>query len=108
MDLLQEISNELQVGNFKEVHRLTQEALDAGISASEILRGGLIAGMDIVGDKFKKDELFIPEVLVAAKAMHAGMEILRPKLVETGAVLTGKVILGTVKGDLHDIGKNLA
>ena len=107
MDLLQEISNELQVGNFKEVHRLTQEALDAGISASEILRGGLIAGMDIVGDKFKKDELFIPEVLVAAKAMHAGMEILRPKLVETGAVLTGKVILGTVKGDLHDIGKNL-
>jgi 5-methyltetrahydrofolate--homocysteine methyltransferase len=81
--------------------------LDAGVSPSKILNDGLVAGMDVVGEKFRKDELFIPEVLIAARAMHAGMEILRPKLVETGAKLAGKIILGTVKGDLHDIGKNL-
>lgn len=107
MDLLQRISEELQKGNSKEVSRLTQEALDAGIPPAKILKEGLIAGMDVVGDRFRKDELYIPEVLVAARAMHGGMDVLRPKLVETGVQLTGKVVLGTVKGDLHDIGKNL-
>jgi len=107
MDLLQKVSEELQKGNFREVPKLVQEVLDAGVSPSKILNDGLVAGMDVVGEKFRKDELFIPEVLIAARAMHAGMEILRPKLVETGAKLAGKIILGTVKGDLHDIGKNL-
>ena len=107
MDLLQKVSEELQRGNFREVPKLVQEALDTGVSPSKILNDGLVAGMDVVGEKFRKDELFIPEVLMAARAMHAGMEILRPKLVETGAKLAGKIILGTVKGDLHDIGKNL-
>ena len=107
MDLLQKVSEELQRGNFREVPKLVQEALDTWVSPSKILNDGLVAGMDVVGEKFRKDELFIPEVLMAARAMHAGMEILRPKLVETGAKLAGKIILGTVKGDLHDIGKNL-
>ncbi|MGQ9646569.1 MAG: corrinoid protein [Thermodesulfobacteriota bacterium] len=107
MDLLQRISEELQKGNSKEVSKLTQEALDAGIPPAKILKDGLIAGMDVVGERFRKDELYIPEVLVAARAMHGGMDVLRPKLVETGVQLIGKVVLGTVKGDLHDIGKNL-
>lgn len=107
MDLLQRISEELQKGNSKEVSKLTQEALDAGIPPAKILKEGLIAGMNVVGERFRKDELYIPEVLVAARAMHGGMDVLRPKLVETGVQLTGKVVLGTVKGDLHDIGKNL-
>ena len=107
MDLLRKISEELQKGNFKDVAKLAQEALNAGIDPSKILNDGLVAGMDVVGEKFRKEELFIPEVLIAVKAMHEGMEILRPKLVETGAKLVGKIVLGTVKGDLHDIGKNL-
>jgi 5-methyltetrahydrofolate--homocysteine methyltransferase len=107
MDLLQKISEELQKGNYNEVPKLTQEALNAGIPPAKILKEGLIAGMDVVGERFRKDELFIPEVLVAAKAMHAGMDVLRPKLVERGVRLTGEIVLGTVKGDLHDIGKNL-
>jgi 5-methyltetrahydrofolate--homocysteine methyltransferase len=107
MDLLQKISEELQKGNLKEVPRLTQEALNTGLSPAKILKEGLIAGMDVVGERFRKDELFIPEVLMAAKAMHGGMELLRPKLVEAEIRFTGKIVLGTVKGDLHDIGKNL-
>ena len=107
MELLERISEELQKGNFKEVPRLTQEALDARIPPAKILKEGLIAGMDVVGERFRKDELFIPEVLVAARAMHGGMELLRPKLAEAEVRLTGKMVLGTVKGDLHDIGKNL-
>jgi 5-methyltetrahydrofolate--homocysteine methyltransferase len=107
MDLLQKISEELQKGNYQEMPKLIQEALKAQIPPSKILSDGLIAGMGIVGDLFRRDELFIPEVLVSAKAMQAGMDILRPKLIETGAKLAGKIVLGTVKGDLHDIGKNL-
>lgn len=107
MEVLQRISEELQKGNSKEVSKLTQEALDGGIPPAKILKEGLIAGMDVVGERFRKEELYIPEVLVAAKAMHSGMEVLRPKLVETGVHFSGKVVLGTVKGDLHDIGKNL-
>jgi 5-methyltetrahydrofolate--homocysteine methyltransferase len=107
MEVLQRISEELQKGNYEEVPRLVQGALEAKISPANILSDGLVAGMDVVGDKFRRDEFFLPEVLIAARAMQAGMNILRPRLVETGVKLAGKVILGTVKGDLHDIGKNL-
>jgi 5-methyltetrahydrofolate--homocysteine methyltransferase len=107
MELLPKISEELQKGNFKEMPQLIQDALKAGIPPSKILSDGLVAGMDVVGEKFRCDEIFMPEVLISAKAMQAGMDILRPKLIETGAKLAGKIVLGTVKGDLHDIGKNL-
>jgi len=107
MELLQKISEELQKGNFQEMPGLVQEALNANIPPSRILSDGLVAGMDVVGDKFRRDELFMPEVLISARAMQAAMDVLRPKLIETGAKLAGKIILGTVKGDLHDIGKNL-
>ena len=107
MEVLQKISEELQKGNYQEVPKLVQEALNAKIPPAKILSDGLISGMDIVGDKFRRDELFMPEVLISAKAMQAGMDILRPKLIEAGVKLAGKVIVGTVKGDLHDIGKNL-
>lgn len=107
MEVLKKISEELQSGNYRVVPKLVQDALDAKIPPSKILSDGLVSGMDIVGDKFRRDELFMPEVLISAKAMQAGMEILRPRLIESGAKLAGKVVLGTVKGDLHDIGKNL-
>jgi 5-methyltetrahydrofolate--homocysteine methyltransferase len=107
MEILQKISEELQKGNYQEVPKLVQQALDAKIPPATILSDGLVAGMDIVGDKFRRDELFMPEVLISAKAMQAGMDILRPKLIEAGVKLAGKIVVGTVKGDLHDIGKNL-
>lgn len=107
MEILQKISEELQKGNYQDVPKLVQEALHGKIPPAKILSDGLVAGMDIVGDKFRRDELFMPEVLISAKAMQAGMEVLRPKLIEAGVKLAGKVVVGTVKGDLHDIGKNL-
>jgi 5-methyltetrahydrofolate--homocysteine methyltransferase len=107
MELLQRISEELQKGNYQEMPKLVREALNTNIGPSKILSDGLVAGMDVVGEKFRRDEFFMPEVLIAARAMQAGMDILRPKLIETGAKLAGKIVLGTVKGDLHDIGKNL-
>ena len=107
MELLERISEELQNGGFKVVPGLVQQALDAGVSPAKILAEGLVAGMDVVGDKFRRDEIFMPEVLISAKAMQCGMDVLRPKLKESGAKLAGKIVLGTVKGDLHDIGKNL-
>jgi 5-methyltetrahydrofolate--homocysteine methyltransferase len=90
-----------------EVKKLTQEALDVGDSAETILKEGLISAMDRIGVKFKNGEVYIPEVLIAARAMHAGMAILKPILSKSTGSLTSKVIIGTVKGDLHDIGKNL-
>jgi 5-methyltetrahydrofolate--homocysteine methyltransferase len=107
MELLEKISEELQIGNFVDVPRLTQEALDRGIAPAVILNDALVAGMDVVGEKFRRDELFMPEVLIAAKAMQAAMTVLRPKLIETGAKTAGTIVIGTVQGDLHDIGKNL-
>ena len=107
MELLQKISEELQKGNYQEMPKLVRQALYQNVSPPKILSDGLVAGMDVVGDKFRRDELFMPEVLISAKAMQAGMEILRPRLIESGAKLAGKIVLGTVKGDLHDIGKNL-
>jgi len=94
-------------GKVAQIADLVQGALDEGISPQEIIDEGLIAGMDEVGVRFKNDEMFIPEVLVSAKTMHTGMEVLRPMLESTGVRSAGKVVLGTVKGDLHDIGKNL-
>lgn len=107
MENLKQLSESLQEGDTERVRQLTIKALEGGISPGRILSDGLIAGMDIVGRKFKEGDLFLPEVLGVARAMHAGLEVLRPKLAETGAKLVGTVVLGTVKGDLHDIGKNL-
>ncbi len=101
------ISLMVQEGNFKEVERLTQEALQEGLSAQDILNGGLIAGMSVIGERFKRNECFVPTVLLAARAMKAGMALLKPILADTGVESIGKVVLGTVKGDQHDIGKNL-
>jgi 5-methyltetrahydrofolate--homocysteine methyltransferase len=97
----------LSMGKMEEVKRLTQDALAAGVSAEKVLKGGLIDSMERIGVKFKNGEIYIPEVLIAARAMHAGMAILKPILSTTEGAITGKVVVGTVKGDLHDIGKNL-
>ena len=107
MSILNEISEWLQKGRAPKVKAAVTKALEEGIPASEILEDGLLAGMDIIGQKFKNNEVFVPEVLVAARAMNRGVEILRPYLVEDGVETKGTVILGTVKGDMHDIGKNL-
>jgi 5-methyltetrahydrofolate--homocysteine methyltransferase len=106
-DVLQKIATKLYAGEEEEVAELVKSALDQGLSPAEILQGGLIAGMDEVGRDFKCGELFVPEVLVAARAMHAGMNILRPLLSKSDAQGLGKFVIGTVEGDLHDIGKNL-
>jgi 5-methyltetrahydrofolate--homocysteine methyltransferase len=97
----------LSQGNMDEVKKLTQEALDVGDSAETILKEGLIQAMGRIGVKFKNGEIYIPEVLIAARAMHAGMAILKPILSKSTTTLTAKILVGTVKGDLHDIGKNL-
>ncbi len=97
----------VQKGNFKEVERLTREALQEGVSAQDILDGGLIAAMSVIGERFKRNEIYVPEVLLAARAMKAGMGLLKPILADTGVEPVGRVVLGTVKGDQHDIGKNL-
>jgi len=107
MNILLEISEALQKGRAKVVVELVQKALDEGQKPEEILNEGLLAGMDIVGRKFKNNEVFVPEVLIAARAMNNGAAILKPVLAESGIKPIGKVALGTVKGDLHDIGKNL-
>jgi 5-methyltetrahydrofolate--homocysteine methyltransferase len=94
-------------GNFKEIANTTKEALDSGLEAEEVLNQGLMPGMDHVGVEFKAGNFFVPEVLRSAKAMQESMNIIRPILVETGAKPAGTLVIGTVKGDLHDIGKNL-
>ncbi len=106
-DILQQIASNLYEGEDEVVAGLVQKALDQGLKPVEVLQGGLIAGMDQVGRDFKAGDLFVPEVLIAARAMHAGMGILRPLLAESDAPSAGKYLIGTVKGDLHDIGKNL-
>ena len=107
MSKIQEISEFLQKGRAKNVKALVQEALDEGLDPKEILNEGLLSGMMIIGAKFKNNEVFVPEVLVAARAMNAGLTVLAPKLVEVGNEPVGKAVIGTVQGDLHDIGKNL-
>ena len=107
MSILQEMSTLLQQGRAPKVKELVQQAINEGISPKEILEDGLLSGMSIIGGKFKNNEVFVPEVLIAARAMNAGVEVLKPHLVKEGIEPKGTVILGTVKGDLHDIGKNL-
>jgi len=104
---LQEISEALIVGNAKRVRELVEQALKENISPKEILDKALVPGMNVVGEKFKNNEYYVPEVLIAARAMHAGMDLIKPLLTQTGAAYLGKVAIGTVRGDLHDIGKNL-
>ena len=104
---LREISLKLQAGKAKDVKLLVQQAIDEGVSAKEILEKGLLEGMSVVGEKFKNNEVFVPEVLVAARAMNMGAQLLKPLLAEAGVKASGKVCIGTVQGDLHDIGKNL-
>jgi 5-methyltetrahydrofolate--homocysteine methyltransferase len=106
-DILQRIASNLYEGEDEEVAELVQQALDQGVEPHEILHGGLITGMDEVGKDFKADILYMPEVLIAARAMHAGMDVLRPLLAESDVTGAGKYLIGTVAGDLHDIGKNL-
>ena len=107
MSILNEISENLQKGKAKIVKELVQNALDEGIAPEAILNEGLLSGMNIVGEKFKANEVYVPEVLVAARAMNMGTQILKPHLIASGVTANGRVCIGTVQGDLHDIGKNL-
>ncbi len=107
MSILVEINEALQKGKAKVVKELVEKALSDGINPVDILNEGMLSAMDVVGEKFKNNEVYVPEVLIAARAMNNGMEILKPRLVESGQKPIGKVVIGTVKGDLHDIGKNL-
>ena len=107
MSILQDISENLQKGKAKIVKELVEQAITEGLTAKQILDEGLLAGMSIVGEKFKNNEVYVPEVLIAARAMGAGTEIIKPLLAEAGVEAVGKAVIGTVKGDLHDIGKNL-
>jgi len=107
MSVLEEISRNLQAGQAQKVKELVKKATDEKVPVGDILNKGLLAGMSIIGDKFKKNEVYVPEVLIAARAMAWGMEVLQPLLTKAGIKPIGKVVLGTVKGDLHDIGKNL-
>jgi corrinoid protein of di/trimethylamine methyltransferase len=107
MSKIQEIATAVENGKTKIVAGLVQEALAEGIDAQEILNVGMIQAMDVVGAKFGRGDIFVPEMLVAAKAMKNGVEVLKPKLAAAGSASLGKVVIGTVIGDLHDIGKNL-
>ncbi|HNT34775.1 MAG TPA: corrinoid protein [bacterium] len=104
---LQALADQLFAGKQEEVKKLTQQAIDEGVSPKEILTNGLIKGMEKVGMKFKNNEIYVPEVLIAARAMKAGMGLLKPLLAAAGHEPIAKICLGTVRGDLHDIGKNL-
>lgn len=107
MSTLTEISENLQRGKAKKVKDLVQQAIDEGTPVEQILNDGLLSGMSVIGAKFKNNEVFVPEVLVAARAMNMGAQVLKPLMAEAGVKAAGKVCIGTVKGDLHDIGKNL-
>lgn len=107
MGILNEISENLQQGKAKVVRELVQKAIDEGIAAETVLEEGLLPGMNVIGVKFKNNEIYVPDVLIAARAMTAGSELLKPLLATSGVKAKGLVVLGTVKGDLHDIGKNL-
>lgn len=104
---LQALAQAIINGKAPEAKALTESALAEGVSAAEVLNNGLVAGMNVVGEKFKNNEFYVPEVLIAARAMKNAMEVLRPQLAKSGVEPKGKVAIGTVRGDLHDIGKNL-
>ncbi len=107
MELLEQISENLQNGFDEKVAALTKDAVEKQIHPKEILQNGLIAGMNVVSEKFKSHDIFLPDVLLAARAMNSAMEVLKPLLVKEGIPIRGKVVIGSVKDDLHDIGKNL-
>jgi len=107
MEVLEELSQALINGNAPKTKQLTQQALDAGLPPDKVLNEGLIVGMNEVGRRFKNNEFYVPEVLIAARAMHAAMDVLKPLLAASDVEPSGTVVIGTVKGDLHDIGKNL-
>ena len=107
MSILIEISEHLQKGKAQIVKGLVEQAVAEGVNPEQILNEGLLAGMNVVGEKFKNNEIYVPEVLVAARAMNMGVQIIKPLLAAEGVKATGKVCIGTVQGDLHDIGKNL-
>ncbi len=107
MSVLSEISEMMQRGKVAAVKELIAKALEEGVSAASILQDALLPGMDVVGEKFKNNQIYVPEVLIAARAMNAGAAMLKPYLAEEGVTERGTVVIGTVKGDLHDIGKNL-
>ncbi|MFQ5791604.1 MAG: corrinoid protein [Acidobacteriota bacterium] len=107
MELMPQISQSLQKGDYDSVLELTRRAIENNIPAKEILDNGLIAGMNVVGEQFARHEMFLPEVLLAAKAMYAGMDQLKPLLIKEQVRSIGKIVIGTAHGDLHDIGKNL-
>lgn len=105
--ILENISVQIQAGKAKIVTELVQQAINEGIPAQQILEEGLLAGMGVIGEKFKNNEVFVPDVMMAARAMNRGVALLKPLLVQNGVEACGKVCIGTVKGDLHDIGKNI-
>ncbi|MCL4810715.1 MAG: corrinoid protein [Thermoanaerobaculia bacterium] len=107
MDLLKQLAEDLRLGEDEAVRAGTESALAAGLAPVDVLKEGLLAGMAVVGEEFGRREIFLPDVLLAARAMQAGMEVLKPHLARDGAPPAGRVVLGTVQGDLHDIGKNL-
>jgi len=107
MDLLEQIAVALQGGDSDGIGELLQQALDNKLAPNEILDKGLIAGMNVIGEKYKNHEIFLPEVLLAAKAMHMGMEKLKPLFLKDEVPARGRIVIGTVQGDIHDIGKNL-
>ena len=107
MEILKSVAEALQRGDDAAVRQGTQEAVEGGLAAAAILEQGLIAGMAVVGERFRTHEIFLPEVLLAARAMQAGLGVLKPLLVEQEVPTLGTVVIGTVRGDLHDIGKNL-
>jgi 5-methyltetrahydrofolate--homocysteine methyltransferase len=107
MEILKAIAEQLRLGDEEQVGELTRTAIAQGIAPKTILDGGLIAGMQVVGEQFRTHEIFLPDVLMAAKAMYAGMDELKPLLLRDDVPTLGKVVIGTVQGDLHDIGKNL-
>src|ERR1035437_4996033 len=107
MTIVEQIKENLMKGKAKDVKEQVEQAMKQGVPAVEILNHGLLAGMGVIGEKFKKNEVYVPEVLIAARAMKAGMEILKPALAAAKVQPRGVVVIGTVKGDLHDIGKNL-
>lgn len=107
MSILTDISDSLQRGKAKVVKELVQQAIDSGLDAKTVLEEGLLSGMSVIGEKFKNNEVFVPEVLVAARAMNMGVGVLKPLLASANVQSKGRACIGTVKGDLHDIGKNL-
>jgi len=107
MNITKKITDKIDTGDAEGVAELTEQAVSQNIPAEEILNQGLVAGMNIVSEKFKNNEVFIPEVLISAKAMKAGMAIIRPLLAKANIEPRGKVVIGTIQGDLHDIGKNI-